>query len=184
MTQRMALIAATLLAAAGVVAAVLAVNGLASSREPSQPREPVPGQGAASGLQDQSTRPEAPGGSLAQAGVGNGPLSRGEQAPLEQLPHAGTLTSRQLEVAESALDQEHLNTPGGFRRFDQRLPRDAIQPIYEPRFVGGSPNSLHPGELVLGIELNGESKAYPVAPLNFREMINDVVGGVPVLVTF
>ena len=73
MTQRMALIAATLLAAAGVVAAVLAVNGLASSREP------VPGQGAASGLQDQSTRPEAPGGSLAQAGVGNGPLSRGNR---------------------------------------------------------------------------------------------------------
>ena len=171
-TPRKALIAGTLLAAAGVVAAVVAGNGLVSSQDPSQPREPAPGQGAASGLQDQDTRPDALAGSLPQAGVGSGALSRGEQAPLDQLPQAGTLTSRQLEVVEGGLS------------YDQRLPRDAIRPIYGPRFVRGSPDSLHAGELVLGIELNGESKAYPVAPLNYREMVNDVVGGVPVLVTF
>lgn len=171
-TPRRALIAATLLAVAGVVATVLAVNGLVSSQEPSEPGEPVLGQGAASGLQDQSTRPDAPGGPLPQAGVGSGALSRGEQAPLDQLPQVGTLTSRQLEVVEGGLS------------YDQRLPRDAIRPIYEPRFVRGLPDSLHPRELVLGLELNGESKAYPVAPLNYREMVNDVVGGVPVLVSF
>ena len=36
----------------------------------------------------------------------------------------------------------------------------------------------------MGVEINGESKAYPVGPLNYREMVNDVVGGVPVLVTW
>jgi hypothetical protein len=39
-------------------------------------------------------------------------------------------------------------------------------------------------ELVIGVEINCESRAYPVGPLNRREMVNDVVGGVPILVTW
>ncbi len=39
-------------------------------------------------------------------------------------------------------------------------------------------------DLVIGVAINGESKAYPVGTLNFREMVNDVVGGVPILVTW
>ena len=64
------------------------------------------------------------------------------------------------------------------------LPRDAIMPIYDPQFTPGKLASLEPGELVIGVEINGESKAYPVGPLVFREMVNDVVGGVPLLVTW
>ena len=71
-----------------------------------------------------------------------------------------------------------------FREFRQLLPLDAINPIYAPQFVPGELTTLDLGELVIGIELNGESKAYPVGPLNRREMVNDVVGGVPVLVTW
>ena len=63
-------------------------------------------------------------------------------------------------------------------------PRDAIMPIYDPQFTPGKLASLEPGELVIGVEINGESKAYPVGPLVFREMVNDVVGGVPLLVTW
>ena len=37
---------------------------------------------------------------------------------------------------------------------------------------------------MIGVAINGESKAYPVGPLNFREMVNDVVGGVPILVSW
>ncbi len=71
-----------------------------------------------------------------------------------------------------------------FRQFRQLLPLDAINPIYRPQFVPGELDTLDPGELVIGVEINGESKAYPVGPLNRREMVNDVVGGVPVLVTW
>jgi hypothetical protein len=39
-------------------------------------------------------------------------------------------------------------------------------------------------ELVIGLEINGEAKAYAIGPLNSREMVNDTVGGVPVLVTW
>ncbi len=69
-------------------------------------------------------------------------------------------------------------------RYRAMLPRDAIRPVYEPIFAPGKPTSLDPGELVIGVEIGGESKAYPVGPLNYREMVNDVVGGVPVLVTW
>ncbi|PKB63018.1 MAG: hypothetical protein BZY67_02220 [SAR202 cluster bacterium Io17-Chloro-G1] len=34
------------------------------------------------------------------------------------------------------------------------------------------------------LEINGESKAYPVANLMWHEIVNDEVGGVPVTVTF
>ena len=69
-------------------------------------------------------------------------------------------------------------------QYRQLLPRDAINPIYEPRFLSAEDAGLDPGELVIGVELNGESKAYPIGPLVRREMVNDTVGGVPILVTW
>ena len=71
------------------------------------------------------------------------------------------------------------------------MPRDAISPIDNPRFtpsmmkIGDSEYSrLESEDLVIGVEINGESKAYPVGFLTYREMINDVVGGVAILVTW
>ena len=39
-------------------------------------------------------------------------------------------------------------------------------------------------ELVIGVALNGETKAYAIGPLNSREVVNDSLGGVPILVTW
>ena len=69
-------------------------------------------------------------------------------------------------------------------QYRQLLPRDAIAPVYDAQFVSAESAALRPDELVIGVEINGESKAYPVGPLNYREMVNDTVGGVPVLVTW
>ena len=73
----------------------------------------------------------------------------------------------------------------------QLVPRDAISPIYSPRFEPGVSklgsivrSPVRSGDLVIGVELNGESKAYPLGPLTYREMVNDFVGGVPILVTW
>ena len=41
-----------------------------------------------------------------------------------------------------------------------------------------------PTEFVIGLSIDGESKAYPVNILSRHEIVNDVVGGVPVAVTF
>lgn len=70
--------------------------------------------------------------------------------------------------------------------WSQLLPRDAIRPIYETEveFVTAEQAPYTDDELVIGLEINGEAKAYAIGPLNSREMVNDTVGGVPVLVTW
>ena len=68
--------------------------------------------------------------------------------------------------------------------FRQLLRRDAIRPIYEPTFVSAEESGFSDEELVLAVEINGDSRAYPIGPLNSREMVIDEVGGVPILVTW
>ena len=43
---------------------------------------------------------------------------------------------------------------------------------------------LEPGEPVFGLALNGEARAYPLRILDWHEMANDVVGGVPVSLAY
>ena len=64
------------------------------------------------------------------------------------------------------------------------LPLDAIRPIYDPVFVAADDSTLAWGDFVIGLSLNGGTRAYPIAILQFREMVNDDVGGIPVLVTW
>ena len=61
--------------------------------------------------------------------------------------------------------------------------RDFLRPIYDPQFVSADAADLEPRDIVMGLDINGEARAYPVRLLNVREMVDDVVGGVPVLVT-
>lgn len=105
-----------------------------------------------------------------------GPSSRqsGEDNPLADERGTGTDSGgnsrRQVEIDVS--------------QFRQLIPRDAIYPYYDPEFIPGRESPLNVLELVIGVEINGQSKAYPIFPLRSREMVNDVVGGVPVLVTW
>jgi len=71
--------------------------------------------------------------------------------------------------------------PVGFR---QLLPRDAILPVYEPQFVPAAESGWTDDSLVIGLDLDGQSRAYPVGFLNRREMVIDSVAGIPVLVTW
>ena len=64
------------------------------------------------------------------------------------------------------------------------LPRDAIRPIYDPQFVDAVDSPLQADELVMGVAIQGEAKAYPVTVLRFREMVDDELGGLPILVTW
>ena len=64
------------------------------------------------------------------------------------------------------------------------LPRDGIRPVYEPEFVEAADSPLQEDELVMGVAINGEAKAYPVTVLRFREMVDDELGGLPILVTW
>ncbi|MCA8961883.1 MAG: DUF3179 domain-containing protein [Planctomycetes bacterium] len=43
---------------------------------------------------------------------------------------------------------------------------------------------LVPKDRVIGVHLNGEARCYPIRMLNWHEVIDDVVGGQPILITF
>jgi hypothetical protein len=65
-------------------------------------------------------------------------------------------------------------------------PRDGIPPIDDPGFVTieDAANWVVDREPVVSFELNGISRAYPLQILMWHEIVNDVVGGEPVSVTF
>ena len=69
---------------------------------------------------------------------------------------------------------------------ESSVARDAIPALDDPRF--SSPREvgrlLKDSDRVLGVALNGEAKAYPVRILNWHEVVNDSVGGRPVLVSW
>jgi hypothetical protein len=64
--------------------------------------------------------------------------------------------------------------------------RDGIPPIDSPRFVTISSADAWLGdrEPVIALEVNGDSRAYPLQILIWHEIVNDTMGGEPVVVTF
>ena len=95
--------------------------------------------------------------------------------------------------AEAAINRPSPNfeLPRPYNPLDEReytwsqlLGRDDILPVYEPEFVSAQESPYADDELVIGVELNGEARAYAIGPLNSREMVNDTVGGIPILVTW
>lgn len=64
-------------------------------------------------------------------------------------------------------------------------PKDGIPAILKPKFVDAEKTSfLKDEDRVLGLIVNGEAKAYPIKILNWHEIVNDIVGGKPVLITY
>ena len=66
------------------------------------------------------------------------------------------------------------------------LPRDAIPAITNPSFAPAREAKLwmERTEQVIGLEIGGENKAYPINVLSRHEIVDDVVGGKPVAVTW
>jgi hypothetical protein len=63
-------------------------------------------------------------------------------------------------------------------------PRDGIPSIDNPKFVSASDSGLQDSDLVLGLDINGDVRAYPLDILVWHEIVNDDVGGEPVAVTY
>jgi len=45
-------------------------------------------------------------------------------------------------------------------------------------------NRVEPGRLVVGVDLNGDARAYPIQFIGYHHQVRDMVGGTPVLVSF
>lgn len=66
------------------------------------------------------------------------------------------------------------------------LPKDAIPSIDNPTFLTApvADSEYAPDELVMGVDINGERRAYSTSLLSSHEIVNDVVGGRPIAVTW
>lgn len=72
--------------------------------------------------------------------------------------------------------------------------RDGLHAIDAPKTVAGSRvtsiNEEHRGKLlvgadrVIGVVINGQARAYPIRLLRWHEVVNDVLGGEPIAVTY
>lgn len=64
-------------------------------------------------------------------------------------------------------------------------PKDGIPSIDKPKFVKSSEAEfVSDDDLVIGIDINGEQKAYPLFIMVWHEIVNDKVGEIPVAVTY
>lgn len=66
------------------------------------------------------------------------------------------------------------------------LPVDAIPAIDHPQYVPAEEAAafLKPDEPVMGVTGGGEAKAFSLWQLHIHEIVNDVIGGTPVAVTW
>ncbi len=63
--------------------------------------------------------------------------------------------------------------------------KDAIPALVNPTLIAaGAADYLTPDELVFGLAINGDVRAYPLRIMDWHEMFNDVVGGVPVALAY
>lgn len=65
-------------------------------------------------------------------------------------------------------------------------PRDGIPSIDNPKFTTApeADKFLQGSDLVIGLDINGDVRAYPLQILVWHEIVNDKVGGTPVAVTY
>ncbi|UVE49060.1 DUF3179 domain-containing protein [Haloferax larsenii] len=64
----------------------------------------------------------------------------------------------------------------------QVIPKDTIPSVDDPQFV---PSYDGPGDdEVIALDIEGTARAYPIRYLHYHEIVNDVVAGVPVAVTW
>ncbi len=67
------------------------------------------------------------------------------------------------------------------RNASRAVPRDGFDVLDSPELVpAAEATTLEDDEYVLGVEVAGEARAYPIGALGHSELLNDVCGGVPI----
>jgi hypothetical protein len=64
-------------------------------------------------------------------------------------------------------------------------PRDGIPSLDDPEFVAADDATyLKDKDRVLGLSINGIAHAYPIQILNYHEIVNDIIGGAAIVITY
>lgn len=59
-----------------------------------------------------------------------------------------------------------------------------FHPIAGPQFLAQSDSKLDAKEMIMAVRLGDDARAYPISQMAYHHVLNDVVGGVPIAVTY
>jgi hypothetical protein len=96
----------------------------------------------------------------------------------QDVPSSWERAFPETDFSQQAVDIDSILSGG--------VPKDAIPSIDDPTFVPAKARRdwLADTEPVVGVEIDGEARAYPLRVLTWHEIVNDDLGGTPVAVTY
>jgi hypothetical protein len=59
-----------------------------------------------------------------------------------------------------------------------------FHPVDSPQFESASESKLDPSEMILAVSFGSDARAYPISEMAYHHVLNDVVGGVPLVATY
>jgi len=59
-----------------------------------------------------------------------------------------------------------------------------FRPLGNVNFVPAAQAIVRPNDMVLVVSVNGDDRAYPVLQVAYHHLVNDVVGGIPIVSTY
>ena len=119
---------------------------------------------------------------------------RGEREQVsdeEGVPKAQVLSEIEPEPSTMPVPSDDPPESQGSRNYDELeivtlLPRDGIPAIDNPEFLSAeeADSEYAPDELVIGVNYDGDARAYSIPFLSGHEIVNDTVGGRKIAVTW
>ena len=98
-------------------------------------------------------------------------------APAAEAPSSWTNEWKRTDFSRASVDFDEIRSGGPSK--------DGIPAIDHPKYgAPGEVDNIGDQEPVITVTLNGEIRAYPVRILIWHEIANDVLGGVPVSITY
>jgi hypothetical protein len=59
-----------------------------------------------------------------------------------------------------------------------------FHPIDRPEFLAQKASKLDASEMIMAVQVGGDARAYPINQMAYHHILNDVVGNVPIAVTY
>jgi hypothetical protein len=89
---------------------------------------------------------------------------------------AGAETLNGFDLSNLTVDRAYVMSGGP--------PKDGIPALTDPEFVAAGEATISDDDRIIGVAIEGEARAYPLAIMNWHEVVNDRFGDRPVVVTY
>lgn len=119
-----------------------------------------------------------------------------QEANPQVVPHQASLIALKREVYlqidpnfDVFLKKRHLRRDRMKIRLEEvtwgGVRKDGIPSLDNPRLItAGEASYMRDSDLVFGVSINGDTRAYPLRIMGWHEMFNEVIGGVPVALAY